>query len=140
MARVSLTEVEREFIRERIARYELEAPAIAQSEARHASAHQALPLYFGWGETIGITSDGMLVHWGQDGARSDRREFEDPEWINIVLVQGARRYPSLAGLIPKRPSDARTCPACEGTGTPSGIANLPDGAFCRCAGLGWVTT
>jgi len=51
--------------------------------------------------------------------------------INAV-AQGAREEPALAELLPERPTNARPCPHCKGTGDEHITA-------CVCNGLGWLT-
>ena len=135
MDRVSVTTDEAAFIRERVRRFDQEAPeGVRKHQADSVRRHQALPLFFGWTETLAIREDGVLVRWVTEdwpGAQ----EFDERTWVNLALVQGAARYPELKGLIPRRPEGAETCPSCSGAGTvPGHSAKL----ICSCGGTGWL--
>ena len=123
------------FIRERVQRFEQEAPeGVRKLNASGVREHEALPLCFGWTQTLAIRADGVLVRWTVEewpGAQ----EFDARTWVNVALVQGAARYPELASLIPTRPPGAETCPRCRGQGV---IPGAPKGAICACGGTGWL--
>jgi hypothetical protein len=63
------------------------------------------------------------------------------------IVIAARRFPALAGLLPARPADAPSCPACRATGdwhlfSADRKESLRiRGMICKvCGGLGWRAT
>ncbi len=137
--RLNVPSEQAEFIRARVAGFEAEAPPELQWQTGYVREHQALPLYLGWTETIGIRADGTLVRWATEGNWSDGTEFAEDTWVNLAIVQGALRYPELHGLIPERPSDATTCDQCQGSGKlqlPPEYANV----ICNCGGIGWIPT
>ena len=143
MTRVTVTAEEAAFIRERVARFaeeSLEGPRIAHASA--VAKHQALPLYFGWTETLAIREDGTVVRWRDDewlgAAGREAQEFDDRTWVNLALVQGAIRYPQLARLVPTRPSYAESCSTCGGTGSVPGLPEPFKHMICRCGGTGWL--
>ena len=133
--RIQLTPEEVAFIRERIRQYPVEMPPTQQELANDVRRHDALPLYLGWTETLGIRPDGALVRWTTEDW-SGATDFDETTWRNIALVSGARRYPELARLIPSRPSDAIACESCGGAGHLPGV---PPTIMCKCAGLGWLS-
>jgi hypothetical protein len=132
--RVALGPEEEEFIRERIARFAEEAPADLRWQVEHVRRNQALPLYVGWTETAGIRADGTMVRWLTEDV-TNTQELGDSTWVNLALVQGALRYPALKPLIPARPSGARTCDVCRGSGT---APDVPSSVICICGGIGWL--
>src|SRR5207253_9912708 len=93
-----------------------------------------LPLYHGWTESLGIRPDGALIRWSTEGEYEGIREVDEPIWLRIALVEGAKRYPILQRHIPARPPSAPTCPTCHGTGS---IQQFPT-MICQCGGVGWV--
>jgi hypothetical protein len=96
-----------------------------------------LPVYCDWTHAIGVAEDGgvfAIAHerGPRDGGPPDG-ELSDVRLLNVALRSGMGRYPWLEALLPRRPSDARECSTCRGTGrlpAPSGI--------CYCGGAGWV--
>ncbi len=69
----------------------------------------------------------------------------DSRICNIVLFQGSKKYPELAGLVPARPVGAIDCSHCHGTGVEPFTAKVsaehglnPDVFVCYCGGLGWL--
>ena len=139
MPRVELTADLSAYIRERIERFADEAsPKEVQFHALHIKAHGALPLYSAWTATAGIRPDGELVSWVTEDWTEGVDEFADPSWVNLALVQGARRYPPLKDAIPARPEGATSCDGCGGAGV---IPDLPENlknVICRCGGIGWL--
>lgn len=121
---------EADFIRDRIHNFELEAPENLQWQTPHVRNNQALPLYVGWTETLGIRADGVMVRWSTEDEWPGCRESSP--WLKQLHC-----YPDLQGLHPKRPSDAMTCDTCHGTGRldlPPELSNVR----CKCAGLGSI--
>ena len=60
---------------------------------------------------------------------------------NLVLFQGAKKYPELSELVPSRPPDAEDCSHCNGTGIEP-MNEKPgldeERIVCYCGGLGWL--
>ena len=134
MLRVALEPEEKEFIRERIARFAEEAPADLRWQVERVRVNQALPLYVGWTETAGIRADGTLVRWLTEDV-TNTQELADSTWVNMALVQGAVRYPRLKALIPARPPSARTCDALRWLWH---HARRSPNVICICGGIGWL--
>src|SRR3954470_2417848 len=109
MGRVSVsTEVSR-LIAVRIASFPTGAPEPLRWQVPFVAEFAALPLYLGWDETIGIRPDGEVVRWSTEGDYRGVRPVEDRTWVLSALVDGARRYPELAALLPERPAGAVDC-------------------------------
>jgi len=125
------------FIAARILAFGSEAPPERRWLLPFVEEFGALPLYLGWTETLGILPDGSLVRWSTESEYSGLRPVTNQADASVALVEGSRRYPELAHLIPKRPAHATTCTACAGTGR----APVPSGELiCACGGTGWVTS
>ena len=101
--------------------------------------HGAIPLWADIGGAILLRPDGTVLEleWDQPSERVPR-ELEAPSW-SLALVAGAERYPWLADLLPQRPTDATSCPDCEGKGRRRYNEPQPGGLiYCAtCDGLGW---
>ena len=55
------------------------------------------------------------------------------------LILGSRTMPSLAQLLPMRPTEALTCDTCKGSGWLHHGVLGPRGILCHeCSGLGWI--
>ena len=121
------------FIAARIAGYATEAPEQLRWESRFVAQFAALPLYLGWTETIGIRPDGDVVCWSTEGNYAGVRPVEDRTWALSALVVGARRYPELAALLPKRPPGAVDCPCRKHQLFASGKVLCGE-----CGGIGWL--
>ena len=135
MPRVSVTIEQQAFIKERVDRYAEEAPEELQWQLPHVRDHGALPLYVGWTETAAIRPDGEMLRWSTEGDWAGARELESAPWVNVALVQGSERYPSLWAPIPSRPESARDCAACKGAGR---SPLRPEDQFRECGGVGWI--
>jgi hypothetical protein len=135
MTRVPLSKEDADFIAHRIA-------AITRGDEGtpwvrfYVSAFDALPIYAGWYETVGLRPDGHLVRWSTEDECEGVREVDDRILARIALVQCARQYPELKHLVPVRPPGARTCPTCDGTGHMP--PPIPATVICSCGGVGWV--
>jgi hypothetical protein len=117
MSRVEIPPAVGAFIRNRILNFEKEVRPEDVSETPHVKQHGGLPLYRGWTETLAIRPDGELIKWSTEewpGAK----EFDNPTWTKVALIQGAKTYPELAPLVPACPAAAVTCEVCDGTGDP----------------------
>jgi hypothetical protein len=100
-----------------------------------------------WGASWGLDEAGRVwrITWGNDfGDPCPVSPEEKQHERNAALYQGSLRFPELKPLVPDRPDDALTCPACKGRGVP------PDGQefqrligreppLCICGGLGWFS-
>ena len=138
MHRVPMTDRQSAFIRERVSQFEQEAPKDFRWEIPHVREHAALPVFRGWTETLAIREDGSLVRWSTEGEWPGARELDEPTWVNLALVQAARLYPELKGLIPARPDDAETCVQCRGTGQVPDLSATLKAVICCCGGTGWL--
>jgi hypothetical protein len=138
MPKVDVSVEDREFIAKSIARFQTDGPAELHWQRDYVREHQALPLYVGWTETIGLRADGEMIRWSTESEWPGVRELDDRTWVNMALVQGATRYPELQGLIPKMPPDARICENCDGTGRIKGISADFKNLVCSCGGIGWM--
>jgi hypothetical protein len=96
--------------------------------------HGFLPLYVGWVAALGLRPDGSLVRWDHEADRASVRPLRDAYWQRMAICQGAKRYPELRALLPKRPASAQTCSACSGSGQVSGAPQI----ICECGGIGWI--
>jgi hypothetical protein len=123
------------FLQARIACYPAEAPEVLQWATPFVSEFAALPLYFGWTETIALRPDGRLVCWSTEAEYAGMRALEDRDWVLPALVAGADRYPELRALLPERPPGAVDCPCLEHPLLAS--RQILCG---RCGGLGWLAT
>jgi len=93
-----------------------------------------LPLYLGWVSTLGIRADGTMVRWDHEDNPEIVHRLDDPYWSRRALALGARKFPELAELVPRRPPNAVRCDVCAGTGEVRGASHL----ICGCGGLGWT--
>lgn len=99
-------------------------------------ANDALPLYIGWTETTGITSNGEIVIWNTESEVRFIDEI-DTQLFHASLMAGVNRYSALHFLTPNRPDAALTCEACRGTGRIPHIRF--ENVICQCGGVGWLT-
>ncbi len=132
--KVEMPAEEAMFIRERIERFPVEGSENLQWELPYVRLYEALPIYIGWTETVGIKTDGTLIRWSTENEWTGTRELQDTKLAIAALVAGADRYPALRRLLPSRPDGAQTCGACAGLGR---FAQLPN-MICECGGVGWV--
>jgi hypothetical protein len=131
--RVPVPEEVSRFIAARIAAYPTEAPEQLRWESPFVAAFNALPLYLGWTETIGIRPDGEFVQWSTEGDYSGVEPVEDRIWVLSALVEGARQYPQLQALLPERPSSAVDCQCLKHWLFASGKILCGE-----CGGVGWL--
>jgi hypothetical protein len=103
-----------------------------------ATDKHALLLYADMGGALALRPNGEVISFRWDRPESVETE-NDPRIRNLALFQGSKRYPELEQFIPPRPSAAKTCPHCHGTGVAPEAASLGIGNIvCYCGGLGWV--
>lgn len=121
------------FIASRIAGFASEADETRLWLGPYVAEFNALPLYVGWTETIGIRAEGEIVSWSTEQEFVGVRAVEDRMLALISLVAGSKRYPELRQLLPQRTPDAIDCRCRD-------VPLLASGkAFCgTCGGLGWV--
>lgn len=105
----------------------------SQTDANREVAKEtgALPVYCSLGGCLLLCTDGVIRRYD---AESGTVALEtERKWILIGYVKAAQTFPELAGLMPKRPTTARMCSACNGIGRILG--RLDCGV---CSSLGWV--
>jgi hypothetical protein len=137
VADVELTPDESQFVQDLINNFAVENQnSNLRWQIPHVTQHDAIPLYCGWFETIGLTATGEIVMWNAEGEYDDIRKPDDPQIVMCSRMEGLQRYPQLKSLRPVRPATAVTCGPCKGTGKIS----LPNGSelFCNCSGVGWL--
>lgn len=100
---------------------------------RHATrVLGALPLHSTLIYLWAIRPDGEILCIDHEAFALPHEPETDPLARFAVMVQGARRHPELAVLIPRPPRHAEACEPCLGLGYPA------DGNYCTgCNGLGW---
>lgn len=125
MSRLGITFEMAMWIADRIRRLSPHDPAVA--------AAGALPLYADIGGIIAIRPDGTFVEWSHDSDGRGAHPVEDPTWVLLALVAGARRYPEFRPLLPSRGPGAVACDCWEIPGCVSGVFSCG-----RCGGLGWL--
>jgi hypothetical protein len=135
MTSVEVTKDEFAYIAARVKSFASEAEANWQWQANFVEQFEALPLFLGWTETLGIRPDGSLVRWSTEGEYSGVRPVDRRVDVNLALIYGSRRHPKLVRLIPRPPSDAIVCAQCHGTGR---VAVSDDPLICACGGAGWL--
>ena len=114
------------------------APAaeLDRRERLVARKYRALPVLRDMLETVYLRPDGTFFGWDND--TPDQTDIvndiqADGGNRTCLLVWGARRHPELVALLPPRPSDAKDCAGCDGTG------HGPKVDMCyACYGLGWA--
>lgn len=101
-----------------------------------AKEHRFIPLFADMGGVCGVLPDGSVVEMAWDAAAP--RPVVDKRLRDIALLLGAKRYPEIRDIIPARPSGAKDCEQCAGTGTLSVNGREVSGVACKCGGLGWI--
>lgn len=97
---------------------------------------KGMTLYGTIGHEAVLRPDGTVwfyhaVDWVNDPDTWAWRQGTLPEAWGAFLI-AAKRIPEVALLVPQRPLDAQSCPACDGSG------RHPVGIPCpTCHGLGW---
>jgi hypothetical protein len=97
----------------------------------------ALPLILDFGGFCGLRRDGTFIEvpWDEPARAT---EVTSHRMRDTALKSGSERYPFLAALLPRRSSNARTCPQCGGTGVHPLAATSGANIVCWCGGLGWI--
>ncbi len=124
----------RELIEKRIQEYLVEDDPRADWVRSAVRKHGFLPLYLGWVAVLGLRPDGSFVRWDHKGDPEVVKPLSDGYWERMALCQAAKTYPEFTSLLPRRPSEARDCVFCKGSGQ---IERLPQ-IICSCGGLGWI--
>ena len=140
MAKVMLESQEiSEMIMRRIMEFTGEVSPDPQNLRAAAAEREVLPLLCDFGGCLAIRLDGEIVSFTWD-KMTDLRIESDARIRNVALFQGSKKYPELRVLIPPRPSEARECPDCNGSGsmTTAREIGLENGIVCYCGGLGWL--
>jgi len=104
-----------------------------------AARHGAIALMGTLGEAWGLRPDGSF--WKFDDEFDMPLTSLEPEREIQALVWGCERFSWLSELLPPRPTNAKECIPCEGTGwlIPSNVVMVnARGFICeQCQGLGW---
>jgi hypothetical protein len=97
-----------------------------------AKRTNCLPSYADISGEVVLSLSGELFF--SDGESEPVAPLDDVLWRNVALVSLVGRYPDLGELLPVRPPDAATCPACSGAG------KVMDGRLLcgTCGGLAWI--
>jgi hypothetical protein len=121
----------------RIADYVDPAPALYNIQEA-VTKLGALPILSDWGGCSAIRPDGEIIVILADAPEEWYVE-SDQRLRNSAIYQGSLIYPELKELVPERPSSARVCPDCQGTGTHPINDQLEHKiCLCWCGGLGWI--
>ncbi len=103
----------------------------------YASRHSVLPLFVDWTGFWGISANGSVLLIDTEEDTPPVLEA-DARILRIALFQGARKFPELRPLVPRRPDAAGDCPNCHGQGVID-IPGVERGVIvCSCGGLGWL--
>ncbi|MBA3322342.1 MAG: hypothetical protein H0T45_12985 [Pyrinomonadaceae bacterium] len=105
-----------------------------------AAELNALPMFLDFGGCYAIRPNGEIISFDWDEPYNLESE-NDPRIRNLVLFQGAKKYPKLSELVPSRLPDAEDCPHCNGTGMEPMNKKLgfdEERIVCYCGGLGWL--
>lgn len=109
------------------------------SPCRKVALRGALSVGWGWSGCYGVYADGTVVFYDEE-TDSWSPAMKREEWL-ITLSLVARDHPEYVDLLPRRPSDAKECSECDGTGIPHFAKN--DDALRKllcgsCYALGWI--
>ena len=101
----------------------------------------AMPLCCSWFRCIAIRASGEIISFdieSRGGVQppGEIRIVNDQLTRNMALNEGAKNYPALQKLVPKRPPDAVDCSYCGGKGVLPAPAK--ESWMCVCGGLGWL--
>ena len=103
-----------------------------------AAQLKILPVVLDMGGVMGLRANVEIVYfvWDEPGHLQIER---DERIRNLVFFQAAKKFPELEALAPSRPTAARDCEFCHGTGAVLGLAiELSKDVLCFCGGLGWL--
>lgn len=96
----------------------------------------ALPVYVDIGGALFLRPDGEVLSL-EGSSKGEPHVETDPRWRIAALVVGAEKYPELRPLLPARPSEAKNCEACDGSGKIR-VGGIGPQIHCGiCYGLGW---
>jgi hypothetical protein len=103
-----------------------------------AAELQLLPACLDMGGCLGLRPSGEVASFVWDEPRLLRADW-DERTRNMVYYHASLKYPTLAHLVPCRPSDAVVCSFCGGSGRCNELGEkLADHLVCYCGGLGWL--
>lgn len=105
-----------------------------------ATELNALPMSLDFGGCYAIRPNGEIISFRWDDPYNLESE-NDPRIRNLVLFQGAKKYPELSEFVPSRPPVAEDCSHCNGTGIEPMNEKLgfdEERIVCYCGGLGWL--
>lgn len=110
---------------------------------KFAAELNVLPVSINFSTCYAVNPDGEIavLDFNNENVYSFLEFEQDPRIRNLVLCQGAKRFPGLAKLVPSRPIDAVDCKYCEGTGIEPMNKKLgydTERIVCYCGGLGWI--
>lgn len=99
-----------------------------------ARRERVLPVDRDWFVTFGVTEDGCVRRFVEDGP--DAGSTEEAVGVERIgaLVTGARQHGWIAAWLLERPADAEVCGGCDGR-SPDWPPPLICGA---CGGIGWI--
>src|SRR5437016_5887753 len=88
--------------------------AVSNEEGIIARKTNALPVYSDMSGSLCVTPDGMILFY--DSESGQVTPMTDERWCIIAAVSASEHYPDLRELLPARPSTAKSCSFCSGTG------------------------
>lgn len=103
-----------------------------------AERYQVLPVFVGWTAFYGLQVDGQIIVVPTE-EEGDAEPELDERIKRMAVFRGAKKYPELKPLVPKRPAGSPDCSYCEGRGQIDFPGVEPDTIVCYCGGLGWLT-
>jgi hypothetical protein len=113
------------------------APVDSHIDAVIVREH-VLPGWRDMGGCYALRPNGEVIFFGWDDMAITIGT--DPRIRNFAFAQAARTYAQLSEFVPQRPTSARSCDVCNGTGMPASLpAHLADSIVCQCGGLGWLS-
>jgi hypothetical protein len=130
---IRLTPEQSSFVEHRIRDFDQEATEAGEWQLGYVAQFEALPLFYGWTETLALQPDGSLVRWSTEAEYEGLKPIERLVDCALALVRIGELDEGLRNLIPPRPHGVVDCPACLGIGR---LPQHPD-LICECGGLGW---
>ncbi len=110
MADVELTPDESQFVQDLINNFAVENQnSNLRWQIPHVTQHDAIPLYCGWFETIGLTATGEIVMWNAEGEYDDLRKPDDPQNCHVFADGRPATIPATQIAPPSSTSTAVTC-------------------------------
>lgn len=103
-----------------------------------AAKYSVLPLSIDWTAFFGLRADGAIVLVPTEEPDEGPTVELEERLVNLAVYQGSLKYPYLSRIVPRRPTNARDCPHCEGRGKIELPGFEPNLIVCYCGGLGWL--